>query len=89
MPERARETGVDEGARMVRLYCENRVKLWLCSEDADWALKYLRDQLKTKGAHRVAPGDRGPGARPEEPGPAGPPNLLAVTDAPCDETKDE
>ena len=27
MPERARETGVDEGTRMVRIYCENRVKL--------------------------------------------------------------
>ena len=73
MPERARETGIDEGDRMVRLYCEDRQKLWLCTKDADWALRYLRDQLSTKGVIRVAPGDRGPGARPVEPVPAGQP----------------
>ena len=32
-------------------------------------MKYLRDQLTTKGVARVAPGDRGPGA----PEPAVPP----------------
>ena len=83
MPQRARETGIDEGNRMVRLLVENRVKLWLCSDDADWALKYLRDQLELKGVHRVAPDDRGPGAEPEEAGPADPPEQLAVTDEPC------
>ena len=87
MPERARETGVDEGTRMVRIYCENRVKLWLCTEDADWALKYLRDQLKLKGVKRVAPGDSGPGTQPDEPGLACPPDQLSVTDAPCDGTE--
>ena len=80
MPQRARETGIDEGDRMVRLYCESMQKIWLSSKDADWALVYLRDQLTSKGVRRVAPGDRGPGVRPEEPGPAGPPCLLALTD---------
>jgi hypothetical protein len=83
MPQRARETGIDEGDRMVRLLVENRVKLWLCRDDADWALKYLRDQLELKGVHRVAPDDRGPGAEPEEAGAADPPDPLAVTDEPC------
>ena len=83
MPQRARETGIDEGDRMVRLLVENRVKLWLCRDDADWALKYLRDQLELKGVQRVAPDDRGPGAEPEEAGPADPPDQLAVTDEPC------
>ena len=73
MPERARETGIDEGDRMVRLYCEDRRKIWLCTKDADWALLYLHDQLAFQGVPRVAPGDRGPGARPEAPVPAGPP----------------
>ena len=83
MPQRARETGIDEGDRMVRLLVENRVKLWLCRDDADWALTYLRDQLELKGVQRVAPDDRGPGAEPEEAGPADPPDQLAVTDEPC------
>ena len=61
MPQRAPETGIDEGERMVRLYVENRMKVWLCTEDADWALAYLRDQLANKGVRRVAPDDRGPG----------------------------
>ena len=73
MPERARETGIDEGDRMVRLYCEDRRKIWLCTKDADWALLYLHDQLAFQGVRRVAPGDRGPGARPEAPVPVGPP----------------
>ena len=67
MPERARETGMDGGDRMVRLYCEDRNKIWLCTKDADWALQYLRDQLSLKGVVRVAPDDRGPGAMPEAP----------------------
>ena len=80
MPERARETGIDEGDRMVRLYCEDRRKIWLCIKDADWALRYLRDQIMFKEVARVAPGDRGPGARPEAPVPAGPPGRLHLTD---------
>ena len=67
MPERARESGFDEGERVVRLYCECRSKIWLCSEDADWALKYLRDQLDTKGVCRVHADDRGPGAEAPPP----------------------
>ena len=73
MPERARETGIDEGDRMVRLYCEDRRKIWLCTKDADWALLYLHEQMAFQGVPRVAPGDRGPGARPEAPVPADPP----------------
>ena len=72
MPERAPETGIDEGHRIVHLYCEDRKKIWLCSQDADWALEYLRDQLHTKGVMRIAPGDRGPGARPEPASPEPP-----------------
>ena len=64
MPERARETGTDKGERSVRLFCENRKSLWLCTEDADWALVYLKDQLITKGVRQVALENRGPGARP-------------------------
>ena len=64
MPQRALESGIDEGERMVQLYCEDRRKLWLCTKDADWALAYLRDQLDRKGVAVVAPGDRGPGAGP-------------------------
>ena len=79
MPQRARETGIDEGDRMVRLLVEDRVKLWLCRDDADWALTYLRDQLELKGVHRVAPDDRGPGVPPEAPGAAAPPGPLALT----------
>ena len=67
MPERAPQTGIDEGTRKARLYCEDRKTVWLCTKDADWALKYLRDQLQCKGVHWVAPGDRGPGAGPPPP----------------------
>ena len=49
MSQRAPETGIEAGHRMVRLYCENRKRIWLCTKDADWALVYLRDQLTTKG----------------------------------------
>ena len=89
MPERAPQTGVDGGIRMVCLYCVHRRTIWLCTKDADWALKYLRDQLELKGVQRVAPGDRGPGAQPEEAGPAGPPDQLAVTDEPCHDAEVE
>ena len=65
MPERARETGIDEGVRNVRLFCESRQKLWLCTTDADWALKYLSEQLLYRGVRRVAPDDVGPGGLPE------------------------
>ena len=68
MPERAPKTGISEGERIVQLYCENRMQIWLCTKDADWALEYLRDQIRTKGVKRVAPDDRGPGARPEASG---------------------
>ena len=73
MPQRARETGIDEGERMVQLYCEDRKKIWICTKDADWALAYLRDQLSSKGVIRVDPDDRGPGALPEAPVPEEPP----------------
>ena len=73
MPERARETGIDEGDRTVRLYCEDRKSLWICTKDAEWAVRYLREQLACKGVRRVAPGDRGPGAQPAEQLPAAPP----------------
>ena len=73
MPERAPESGVDEGYRTVRLFCETRVKIWLCTKDAQWALNYLREQIETKGVKRVAPDDRGPGALPEAPVPPGTP----------------
>ena len=66
MPERAPETGINEGDRIVRLYCEDRKKLWLCTRDAHWALVYLRDQIITKGVRQVAPDDPGPGVPPEE-----------------------
>ena len=78
MPERAPETGIDEGNRKVRIYCESRRVIWLCVEDMDWALKYLRDQLQNKGVARVAPDDIGPGGRPDAPCAAGPPGLLAL-----------
>ena len=73
VPERARETGIDGGDRMVRLYCECRTKIWLCTKDADWALLYLKDELERKGVTEVAPDDRGPGAMPEAPVSATPP----------------
>ena len=38
MPQRAPETGLDEGDRIVRIYCDNRKTIWLCVDDADWAL---------------------------------------------------
>ena len=63
MPERAPQTGIDEGTRMVRLYCENRLTIWLCTKDADWALAYLRDQMQCKGVGHVSPDDPGPGKR--------------------------
>ena len=48
MPERAPETGIDEGTRKVRIYWDGWRRLWLCVEDMDWALQYLRDQLQHK-----------------------------------------
>ena len=63
MPERAPQTGCDEGLRMVRLYCEDRKTIWLCTKDADWALAYLRDQMDCKGVVHVSPDDPGPGKR--------------------------
>ena len=84
MPERAPETGIDEGDRKVQLYCESRIKLWISVKDADWAVRYLADQMATKEVTRVLPGDRGPGARPAAPDPAGPPVVtgpLYLTDA--------
>ena len=64
MPERAPESGVDEGVRMVKLFCYDRQSLWLCTEDAQWAVTYLRDQVGAKGVAHVAGDDRGPGAKP-------------------------
>ena len=48
LPERAPESGEDEGMRRVRLWCQDRRELFLCLEDAGWAMAYLRDQLATK-----------------------------------------
>ena len=78
MPERAPETGVDEGERRVRLYCESRKTIWLCTEDATWALQYLRDQLTVKGVKRVAPNDIGPQGAHVAPCLDGPPGQLAL-----------
>ena len=86
MPERARETGIDGGERWVRLFCEDRRKLWLCTRDADWALRYLRDQMIRKGVTHVAAGDLGPGQLPGAAVQAGPPPRLQLADASHDET---
>ena len=48
----------------VRLYCENRRTVWLCTEEAQWAMEYLRDQLEAKGVRAVADDDCGPGGPP-------------------------
>ena len=60
MPERAPESGVNGGNRIVRIFCEDRKTVWLCSEDADWAVTYLRDQLMHKGGAPVPSDDLGP-----------------------------
>jgi len=94
MPEKAPETGLDFGTRKVRLYCVDRLTIWICTKDADWALEYLRAQLECKGVRCVDPGDRGPGAlrnvppglctgaRPAsvqvQPAPAGPPVVAGL-----------
>ena len=53
----------DQTKRTVRLFCEDRKTLWLCVEDAEWAVKYLRDQLDAKGVAHVPDDDTGPGGR--------------------------
>ena len=45
--------------RMVSLFCEDRKTLWLAEEDAEWAMKYMQDQLACNGCLGVA--DNGPG----------------------------
>ena len=82
LPERAPATGIDEGTRNVRIYCETKRKLWLCLDDADWALLYLKDQLETKGVHRVDAGDVGPGGVLDAPCEADQPRPLALRDYP-------
>ena len=64
MPERAPESGVDGGERSVKLSCQNRNTLWLCTEDVLWVITYLRDQLQAKGVPHVEGDDRGPGSKP-------------------------
>ena len=64
MPERAPESGVDAGVRRVKLLCSDRGSIWLCTEDAQWAVTYLRDQVEAKEVAHVAGDDRGPGAKP-------------------------
>ena len=54
----------DQTKRTVRLFCEDRKTLWLCVEDAEWAARYLRDQLDTKGVTHVPDDDIGPGGPP-------------------------
>ena len=45
--------------RMVSLLCQSRKTLWLAEEDAEWAMKYIQDQLECNGCLGVA--DNGPG----------------------------
>ena len=80
MPERAPETGIDAGTRNVRLLCETRQKLWLCFEDADWALRFLRDQLDRSGFERFPADEVGPGRVPDDVCEADQPGLLALQD---------
>ncbi len=35
-----------QAVRKVRLYYEDRNTIWLCIDDAYWAMSYLRDQLQ-------------------------------------------
>ena len=77
MPERAPETGIAAGTRQVRLLCETRLKLWLCSEDADWALTFLRDQLDRSGFERFPADEVGPGRVPDDVCEADQPSPLA------------
>ena len=51
----------------VRLYCEDRKTVWLCTTEAQWAMEYLRDQLEAKGDCAVANDDCGPGGPPPPP----------------------
>ena len=51
----------------VRLYCEDRKTVWLCTEDAEWAMEYLRDQLEANGDCAVANDNCGPGVPPPPP----------------------
>ena len=53
----------DKTKRTIRLFCENRMTIWLCIDDAEWAVKYLRDQLDAKGVTHVPDDDTGPGGR--------------------------
>ena len=49
----------------VRLYCENRRTVWLCTEEAQWAMEYLRDQLEAKIVRATATNkNRRPGEPP-------------------------
>ena len=80
MPQKAPETGINEGERVVRMYCESRKTIWLCTEDASWALQYLRDQLHVKGVRRVPAGDIGPGEAHAVPCADGPPGQRALGD---------
>ena len=57
MPARAPESGEDTGTRIVRVLCEDRKTIWLCSEDVSWAVVYLRDQLMHKGLTPVRSAD--------------------------------
>ena len=66
MPDRAPESGVNNGNRLVRIFCEDRKTIWLCSEDANWAVAYLRDQLMHKGLAPYAGDDIVPEVPQEE-----------------------
>ena len=61
--------------RTIRIYCEDRRNVWLCSEDAEWAMRYLRDQLECKGIRIVSDDDTGPGVPMPQPN-------LQIADAP-------
>ena len=48
--------------RPVKLYIEDRQKIWLSLDDVEWALKYLFTQNQLKGVPLVGEDDAGPGA---------------------------
>lgn len=48
--------------RIVSVYVEDRVKIWLSIDDVAWAVKYLFTQHQLKGIPLVAANDPGPGA---------------------------
>ena len=48
--------------RPVKLFIEDRKKVWLALDDVSWAMKYLSQQNQLKGVPLVDDSDTGPGA---------------------------